>query len=66
MSDEERNDLLELKSFLERAIPQVETQLMAYSPDGSEEDYQFLIDKAVMYRDVLRQTIKRLENKEGQ
>lgn len=66
MTNDERNDLLELKAFLEQAIPQVQMQLMEYSSDGSEEDYQFLIDKAVMYRDVLKQTIKRLENKEDQ
>jgi hypothetical protein len=66
MTDDERNDLLELKAFLEKAIPQVEMQLINYPPDGLRKDYQFLIDKAVMYRDVLRQTIKRLENREAE
>ena len=66
MTDAERNDLLELKAFLEKAIPQVEGQLVNYPPDGSRKDYQFLIDKAVMYRDVLRQTIKRLENSQNE
>lgn len=66
MSDDERNDLLELKAFLEEAIPQIEMQLINYSPDGSEEDYQFLIDKAVMYRDVFRQTVKQLVNRKDE
>lgn len=63
MSDAERNDLLELKAFLEKAIPQVEMRLINYPSDGSQEDYQFLIDKTVMYRDVFSQTIKQLENR---
>ncbi len=65
MSDDEQNDLLELQAFLEKAIPQVEKQLINYPPDGSEKDYRFLIDKAVMYRDMLRQTINRPQNREN-
>lgn len=53
MSDAERNDLLELKAFLERAIPLVEDDLILTVPRLSQKDYEFLIDKARMYRNNL-------------
>ena len=55
MSDDERNDLLELKAFLEKAILAVEDDLIITDPRLSKKDYEFLIDKARMYRNNLDQ-----------
>lgn len=66
MSDDERNDLLELKAFLERAILLVNQEIVDFPHDGLEEDYQFLTNKAVMYRDNLRTIIKLLQTDEDQ
>ena len=55
MTDDERNDLLELKAFLEKAIIAVEDDLIITDPRLSQKDYQFLIDKIKMYRKNLGQ-----------
>lgn len=62
MTKEERQDLLELKLFLEQTIPEVEIQLINSPLDGTKEDYQFLINKAVMYRETLRQINQQLDD----
>lgn len=62
MTEDERNDLLELKSFLEKAIRSVEDDLITTDPRLSKADYQFLINKARMYRDNLNQIIELLGN----
>lgn len=64
MTDDERRDLLELKVFLEKAILAVEDDLIVTDPRLSKEDYDFLIDKARMYRNNLNQIIKLLSNVE--
>ncbi len=61
MSDDERNDLMELKAFLEKAILLVNEDIILFPYDGKESDYQFLTNKAVMYRDNLRTVVELLE-----
>ena len=61
MSDDERNDLLELKAFLKKAILLVNEEIMLFPPDGKQENYRFLTNKAVMYRDNLRTVVELLE-----
>lgn len=61
MTDDERNDLLELKASVENAIPLTEQQLLNFPANGSNEDYRFLVDKAIMYREVLKQINQQLE-----
>jgi hypothetical protein len=60
MTDDERNDLLELKTFLEKAIVAVEDDLIITDPRLSQRDYQFLINKIKMYRKNLSQINKLL------
>lgn len=64
MTDDERYDLRELKAFLEKAIPLIEQQLIDYPSDGETQDYQFLIEKAIMYRESLKQIINQLATDE--
>ena len=61
MTDNERNDLLELKAFLEKAILLVNEQIILFPPDGKDDDYRFLTNKAVMYRDNMRTIVELLE-----
>jgi hypothetical protein len=61
MTHEERSDLLELKAFLEKALPLTEQELIYFSLNGSKENYQFLIDKAIMYRETLKKINQQLE-----
>ncbi|MVM38225.1 hypothetical protein GO730_12650 [Spirosoma sp. HMF3257] len=60
MTDEERNDLLELKAFLEKALISVEDDLILTDPRLSKNDYDFLIKKARMYRNNLDKVIELL------
>lgn len=61
MTDDERNDSLELKAFLEKAILSVEDDLIITDPRLSKKDYKFLVDKARMYRANLNQIINLLD-----
>lgn len=62
MTDDERQDLLEMKAFLMRAIEQLQEELLTFPADGSEDDYLFMIAKAVMYRETFKKVMKQLEN----
>ena len=53
--EDKRHDLLELKKFLERAINEVDDQLIFTDPSVSKGDYDFLITKAKKYRENLQQ-----------
>ena len=61
MTNDERNNLLELKAFLEKAIPITEQGLIDFSPNGLSENYRFLIEKAIMYRETLKKINQQLE-----
>ena len=61
MTENEYTDLLELKAFLEKAIPLIQQQLIDYPTNGKKRDYQFLIEKAIMYRETLKQINQQLE-----
>ncbi len=67
MTDDERRNLLDLKTFLEKAIVRVDDQLIFTDPDVSDRDYDFLIDKVRMYRNNLEQILQLLQaNDENQ
>ena len=55
MTEAERRDLLELKKFLERAINEVDDQLIFTDPSVSKGDYDFLITKVKECRENLQQ-----------
>jgi len=60
MSDEERNDLLDLQIALRRYLPILEQQLLAYPPNADDEVFQLLIKKLAHYRDMLAEIDSRL------
>lgn len=64
MNDSERSDFLELKTFLEKALPLIEQQLIDYPPDGLNENYRFLVEKAIMYRETLKRINQQLNTDE--
>jgi hypothetical protein len=61
MTKEERQLLLELKAFLLKAIEQTEDDLITFPVDGTRDDYDFLIAKAVMYRENFKQITEQLK-----
>ena len=61
MSDDERNDLLELQRNLRHYLPILEQQLLAYPPNADDELFRFLITKLAKYRDTLVEIENRLQ-----
>lgn len=61
MSDDERNDLLELPRNLRSYLPILEQQLLAYPSSADDEVFKFLITKLAKYRDTLIEIENRLQ-----
>ena len=63
MSNDERNDLLELQRNLRRYLPILEEQLLAYPPNADDEIFRFLVNKMAQFRDMLIDIDNRLQEK---
>lgn len=53
MSDAERQDWLNMKRMLGQYLPVLERQIIEFAADGDDEQYEFLIKKAVEYRNTI-------------
>ncbi len=47
-------DLYELKESIAQALQKVEKQIMNFSVNGLDQDFDDLIKKAIYYRDLLQ------------
>ena len=63
MSDDERNDLLELQRNLRRYLPILEDQLLAYPLNADDEIFQFLVNKMSQFRNMLIDIDNRLQER---
>ena len=63
MSDDERNDLLELQRKLQQYLPILEQQLLAYPPNADDDVFKFLVTKLTKFRDILIDIENRLTEK---
>ncbi len=55
MTQEERQDLLDLRKGIDKALVQTEEQIILYPVDGSDDGHRSLINKAIYYRELLKQ-----------
>lgn len=53
MDEEERQDWLRMKAVLEEYLIIIDEQLMRFSASEKDIEYQFLIKKAIEYRDTI-------------
>jgi len=53
MSDDERRDWLGMKAKLRNYLVEVDEQILTYPIRGSDEGHDFLIKKAISYRDSI-------------
>jgi hypothetical protein len=53
MSEEERQDWLNMKAVLEDYLTVIDEQILRFSAYGKDDEYQFLLKKAVEYRDTI-------------
>ncbi len=47
-------DLLELKQSIEKALDRADSQLLFFPLDDSDDDFRFLVNKAIQYRELLQ------------
>ena len=45
---------LELKILLEKFLIEVDDAILSFPPYGDEEKFEFLIKKAISYRDIIQ------------
>lgn len=53
MDEEERQDWLRMKAVLEEYLTIIDEQIMRFSASENDIEYQFLIKKAIEYRDTI-------------
>lgn len=53
MDEEERQDWLRMKAVLEEYLIIIDEQIMRFSASENDIEYQFLIKKAIEYRDTI-------------
>jgi hypothetical protein len=52
---------LELKILLEKYLLEVNDAILSFPPKGEEEKFQFLIKKAISYRDIIHKINEELK-----
>ena len=53
MSEDERQDWLRMKAILEDYLIEVDKEILLYTVRGDDEKHDFLIKKAIQYRNTL-------------
>ncbi len=54
MSEEERQDWLSMKAVLEGYLIVIDEQILKFCASNKDDEHQFLIKKAIEYRDTIR------------
>ena len=58
----ERETLLDLKRSIENLLDQLDEQIILSDPKSDDEAYDFLLKKAINYRDTLTRIVARLND----
>jgi hypothetical protein len=53
MSEDERQDWLRMKVILQEYLIEVNKELLLYSVRGDDEKHDFLVKKAIQYRNTI-------------
>lgn len=64
MSDEERNDLLELKASIERYLPTLHDEIIELSPYEDDIRFDTIVGKAKYYRGILARINQQLADED--
>lgn len=54
-------EILELQRLLEKYLLEINDTILSYPPKGDEEKFEFLIKKAISYRDIIQKIKKESE-----
>lgn len=60
MDEIERQDLLAMQREIERLLRKLEEKIIGYPPKAADEPFNFMLKKAVVYRELLREIQSRL------
>jgi hypothetical protein len=51
--EEHQKELIELKLLLEKMLLELNDKIVSYLPEDSDEDFEFLVKKAINYRGLI-------------
>ncbi len=60
--EEHQKELIELKLLLEKMLLELNDKIVAYLPEDSDEDFEFLVRKAINYRGLIQRINNELES----
>lgn len=59
MNDDKQN-LVELRNILVKQLKEINEQIILYGVDDDDEKFDFLIKKAISYREIIQRITKEL------
>ena len=65
MTESEREEAWLMRQRLLTYLTMTHEQIIAYPPDASDEDYQFLIRKAIYYQELIDRLEQQLNSDNG-
>lgn len=63
MSEDERQDWLNMKAILQEYLIEVDKEILLYSVRGDDEKHDFLVKRAIQYRNSIVKINKLLNQK---
>ena len=64
MDEGERLFFQEMRANFEKYLAIIDQQILDYLPDGNDEEYDFLIKKAVEFRNLIKATNDKLNQRD--
>jgi hypothetical protein len=60
--EDHQKELFDLKLLLEKMLLELNDKIVSYLPEDSDEDFEFLVRKAINYRGLIQRINNELEN----
>jgi hypothetical protein len=60
--EDHQKELFNLKLLLEKMLLELNDKIISYLPEDSDEDFEFLVKKAINYRGLIQRINNELES----
>jgi hypothetical protein len=60
--EDHQKELFDLKLLLEKMLLELNDKIVSYLPEDSDEDFEFLVKKAINYRGLIQRINNELES----
>jgi hypothetical protein len=60
--EDHQKELFDLKLLLEKMLLELNDKIVSYLPEDSDEDFEFLVKKAINYRGLIQRINHELES----